>query len=300
MHLTSLALSLLSAPLLHAASPACDTDIYQRAALQFAAANFFKPTETKSEDMMFKLAPLLMLEAATGGTNPTPGHDPRESQLGKPGDPFGALTLSNGSLTIDTSHPAVYTQLGTVSIRGKPHIQTTYFWFYSAAPPAPANPALACQGVRLTLNSRGGPVIWEVLADPSGATVIFVSESLEAAARTKFGLSLPGRRYSVERSLEDAPRVVVARVIDDAPVPMGPFVYLSAGTRCVSTVLCRCMSPQVKSLLSTRTYDLVPGKDAPIGSFITTTNASNPTAFWPGDPIPRARLEDSLRLPDEF
>ena len=77
------------------------------------------------------------------------------------------------------------------------------------------------QGIRITLNSAGQPAIWEVLADGSGAELIFVSQSLEAAALAEFGKPLPGRRYAIERSVEEAPSVVVARVIDDGPMAHG-------------------------------------------------------------------------------
>ena len=118
------------------------------------------------------------------------------------------------------------------------------------------------QGIRITLNSAGQPVIWEVLADSSGAELFFVSQNLEAAAMAEFGKPLPGRRYAIERSVEAAPDVVVARVIDDGPVAMGPIVYLSAGTRAVSTLICRCMPAQARKLLATSTYDLaaIPGR----------------------------------------
>jgi hypothetical protein len=299
-HLTTLALSLLAAPLLHAASPAPYTNIYLRAAVEFGAADFLKPAESKSEDLTIKLAPLLMQEVASDESRPTVGPRGLATEIGRRVDPFGALTVSNGTVTTDTAHPTIYTELGTVSVHGKPHIQATYLWFYSAAPYAPTNSALACQGIRLTLDPGAKPVIWEVMADTSGMMAIFVSESVEAAARAEYGMPLPGRRFAIERSLEESPHVVVARVIDDGPIPMGPFVYLSAGTRCVSTVLCRCMPPQVKSLLSTRTYDLVPSKEAPLGSLITTPRAPNPAAFWLGDGHPHQRLEDCLRLPDGF
>src|SRR5512143_4089936 len=48
------------------------------------------------------------------------------------------------------------------------------------------------------------------------------------------------------------------RALDDSPVVMGPIVYLSAGSRAVSTLICRCMPAQAKKLVSTSTYDLQP------------------------------------------
>ena len=294
-----LALCLLAAPLLRAASEGTYTNIYQRRTVEFDAADFFKPAESRAEDLTITLAPLLMQEVVSGKTQSAVGQNGLVTGSEGKGDQPGALVISNGTVMFDPSQATIYTELATVSIRGKSHIQATYLWFYSAAP-APTKSALTCQGIRLTLDSGGRPVIWEVMADTSGARVMFVSESVEAAARARFGPPLPGRRYAIERSLEDSPDIVVARVIDDGPVPMGPFLYLSAETRCVSTVLCRCMPPQVKSLLSTRTYELVPSKDAPIVSLTTTPHAPSPAAFWRGDGGARQRLEECLRLPDAF
>jgi hypothetical protein len=297
-YVTSLTLILLAAPLLHAASEHTYTNIYQRTVVEFEAANFMKPAEKNAEELTFKLAPLLMQEVVSGQSHTAVGLNGLATESGVKGDQVGALVISNGTVTFDGSHPTIYSELAIVSIHGKPHIQATYLWFYSAAQSASSNSVLTSQGIRLTLDSGGKPVIWEAMADTSGARVMFVSESLEAAARAKFGPPLPDRRYAVERSVEAAPAVVVARVIDDGPIPMGPFVYLSAGTRCVSTVLCRCMPPQVKSLFSTRTYDLAPSQDAHV-SLATTTNVG-PAASAFADGQPRARLEDCLRLLDDF
>jgi hypothetical protein len=51
--------------------------------------------------------------------------------------------------------------------------------------------------------------------------------------------------------------VVVARVIEDGPQPMGPIVYVSADGVTVETLICRCMSSQVDELVASETYPLV-------------------------------------------
>jgi hypothetical protein len=161
---------------------------------------------------------------------------------------------------------------------------------------------LALQGIRITLNTNGQPVIWEALADNFGAELIFVSQTLEAAALAEHGKPLPGRRYAIERSMKAAPRVIIARVIDDGPVAMGPFVYLSAGTRNVNTLICRCMPAQAKKLLSTSNYELLPLQEMTGQSLLTQTKllAKKQTAFWPGDQRTDDRLERCLRLPSLF
>ena len=145
-------------------------------------------------------------------------------------------------------------------------------------------------------------MIWEVLADSAGAELVFVSQSLEAAALAEFGRTLPGRRYAIERGVEEAPKVIIARVLDDGPVAMGPFVYLSAGTRAVSTLICRCMPAQTKKLLATSAYDLLPFQAMAAQPYLAQAKAlaGEQTAFWPGDQRSDDRLEHCLRLPSAF
>ena len=279
----------LGVPLVQANLP--PAAIYQRGTNQFAQADFYKPAEAKTNEPAYALAPLILQEVAGAG-----------EPLSQP-DRFGTLNLSNGLWALDRSPPCVYWHADVVTIGGKARARLAYLWFYPGATArlrrAPCREAsdqgdgsLVVQGVRLTLNSAGQPVIWETLTDSSGARLIFVSQSLEAAAAARFGKALPGRRYAVERSITEAPDVIVARVIDDGPVAMGPIIYLSAGTRSVSTLICRCMPAQVKTLRTTTTYDLLPLPAIPSDLLPPTP------AFWPRDAAGDNGLEQWLRLPN--
>jgi len=278
----------IHADLAHAALPYAG--IYQRATNQFAEACFFKPEEAKTNDLAFTLAPLILQEV-TRATEP----------LSQP-DRFGTLNLFDGFLALDRSRPAIYWQADTVRLKGKEHVRFAFVWCYSPGASGQGESALALQGIRITRNTSGQPVIWEVLADSSGAELIFVSQSLEAAALAEFGKVLPTRRYAMERSVAEAPNVIVARVIDDGPVAMGPFVYLSAGTRTVSTLICRCMPAQAKKLLATSAYDLLPFQAMTTQPFLAEAKAlaREQTAFWPSDVGSDDRLERCLRLPSAF
>ncbi len=301
------------------------TAIYQRATNEFAEACFFKPAEPKTNDLPATLAPLILQQI-----------DGRKGPLDRL-DRFGVLSLSNGVPALDLSHPAVYWHADTVQLNGKVHLRLAYLWCYALAPgtlyrgkylgcagadtsgfarmtstrqpvdalsgrPAVLPAGLPLQGIRITLNSAGQPAIWEVLADTSGVDLIFVSQNLEAAAVAEFGKPLPGRRYAIERRVDQAPKVIVARVIDDGPVAMGPILYLSAGTRAVSTIICRCMPAQAKRLVGTSTYDLWPFQPTPGRPLLTQVRAlaRERTAFWPGDAPSENRLEHCLRLPSAF
>src|ERR1019366_1741728 len=74
----------------HAAVPYAE--VYQRATNEFAEAEFFKPAETKTNDLAFSLAPLI-LQQVKGANEP----------FSLP-DQFGALSFSNGVPSLDPSH----------------------------------------------------------------------------------------------------------------------------------------------------------------------------------------------------
>jgi hypothetical protein len=246
----------------------------------FGAAVFLKPAAGSSSGPVFDLAPLLMQEVREGNA-------PDLADL----DPFGTLTNFNGATSLDTSRAAIYWAVDSLPINGKSHPRFSYRWCYSVPERRIRPTRLPWQGIRITLDSQAQPAIWEVLADTVGARLIFVSQSVESAAAAEFGKPLAGRRYAVERAIDDAPNVIVPRVVDDGPAAMGPIVYVSARTRDVSTVICRCMPAQVKRLIATRSFDLVANPDAAAGALV---------ASWPGEGHGEDRLEDWLRLPRGF
>lgn len=261
-------------------------DFYRAANESFSSVNLYKPGGTNTGDLTFRLAPLILQQVDQAG--------------GPAADRFGAVGSSNGIPVVDLSRPTVYVQLDTITIRGEAHPQLCYLWFYPSEPAEPHR--LLGQGVRLTLNSSGQPVIWEILGKTASAELIFASESLEAAAQARFGPPLPGRKYSIEPASSATPLVVVPRIIDDGPVPMGPIVYLRARTRSVSTIICRCMPAQAKAVRGSFNYDLVPLRS--LGGVLLAhlrDRGGQRSAFWPADAengsLP---LAHQLRLPPHF
>jgi hypothetical protein len=236
--------------------------IYWRAEAQFAKAILLKPRETAPTNTpAFQLAPLLLVEVPN--TNDVPSPPPIQT---------------------------VFSSEGKVRLCGKAHDQVTYIWRRDETSHQSGRQP-AWQGIRITLNASGRPVIWEVLADSSGAELVIVSRNFEAAVQQEFGAALAGRPFAAERAVGEAPKVIVARVIDDGPVPMGPIVHLRAATGDVSTLICRCMTTQARELIGQGQYILLsqdasgitPGKD-----------------LWL-DPEPAgAALARKLRLPAGF
>jgi hypothetical protein len=243
-------------------SPGQREAIQARVAARFDITVLFKPADSASNNTIaVRLAPLIIQEVA----------DTNVASLWR--DQFDSG--DSGLLVVSES--------GTIVVNGRSRDQLSYSWTYAASAP-PTKSERKSQGVRLTLNAAGEPVIWEVLADSSGAVIIYVAQSLELAARAEFGPPLAGRKFSLELSLADAPNAVVASVIDDGPTPMGPVVYLRKESRDVSTLICRCMASQGGILLGQTNYEL----------HLNPPQTNGPSAF------PPVYLEQRLRLPRSF
>jgi hypothetical protein len=291
---TSLLLSAVFSTQVSAQDPApaatnLNAEIYNRASTQFDNARLFKPQDIQSDDLSVKLAPLMLEEI------------PKEIPKGRPGSNlvFGAIVLTNGACRLDCSRPTIYFQIDSVLLRGTPHMRVSYIWFAPGGPPTLAK--VVGQGVRITLDSRGEPMLWEVLTDPSGLELLFVSRRLEAAAAAEFGAPLTGRRFSIERALTETSRTEVARIIEDGPVPMGPILYLRPTDYSISTLICRCMPAQAKALAGTTVYTLSPWSavEAFSAALKSKICGKHPCAFWPGEPEPRDRLTHLLRWPSD-
>jgi hypothetical protein len=208
--------------------------IYDRAHVWFTNAVLFKPAERCINEAGFALAPLIL----------------QESELREPQAELGALQHTWHGTVLDRSHPVVYYVPDTTVLNGQSLPRLAYVWFYSR------HGRLAAQGVRLTLNTSGKPSLTEVLADRSGKQLLFVTSSVEERSKNQHGPPLPGRKFCVERSLQETPGTVVARVIEEGPVPMGPIVYVEKNAHDIATVICRCMPAQGSHVLRTFTYDL--------------------------------------------
>jgi len=231
--------------------------IYSRQHARFPQAVLFKPAEPANPDLLFKLAPLIILQVS---------------------DTNLPAQLSDGLINPKPpGNPVVKAWADSVQLRGQIHPRVNYVWDHPAPHPAAAG-VQAQQGVRITLGTNGQPIIWEILADSSGRDLLVVAESLEQGAARQFGPPLPGRRFAIETATNNYPNFVVARAIDDGPVAMGPIIYLEQGTRDIATVICRCMPAQADSLAGSIAYDL--------------RSLPAPTAQWPVTP-----LEKRLRLP---
>ena len=275
--LLSLAVPSFCAP---ASSGALREAFYTQATNHFQKAHFLKPGEPKEPEVSFTLAPLLIQETLGAESKP-------ENDL------FGALDITNGVLALDLARPTVYAAVDTVPINRVARNRFTYLWCYSLR--ASGGGTLSLQGVRITADAKGFPVIWEVLADPVGPVPVYVARSVEDLAAKEYGQPLRGRRHAVESKTSRGHDVIVPRVLDDGPAPMGPILYLKTGSRAAASLACRCMKPQARSLLSTSEYHLVP-LTLELKVLLAASFGGNGDFF----PLESGELEKRLRLPAKF
>lgn len=236
---------------------------------EFDTATFLKPDESgcEIEASLFDLAPLILEQVDdkddNAGAHYFGGVTELTTMLGPQawGLPFpqgGPAARSEGRRQAwpETGRPAVYWKRSFVLLGGSEYDQVVYVWWHRRRPD---NRELGPhQGIRITLGTDGFPVAWEVLGLGDGVKRLFVSSTLEGAARDKFGGPLPGRSFAIERSVDNAPDAVVVRIIEDGPIPMGPYVYLAADAHEVTTLLCRCSPSQVSRIVETDYYSLLP------------------------------------------
>ncbi len=220
--------------------------VYDRAHHTFKEAILCLPRDGSTVGPVADLAPLIVHEVSA------------ESEVGAA---FGALRSDDtGSLWVDPDEPAVYYETGSVEVNGVRYTSLIFRWYYGSH--TDFGRAVGVQAVHLVLDGDGFPLVYEAVrsptfpAEPSDPRNLFVSRSFELAARAAFGDPLPRRRYAAERGLEDPGQSVVIRVLEDGPLPMGPYVYIDATNR-VTTLACRCSPSQMDRVLKSEYYDLI-------------------------------------------
>lgn len=217
-----------------------------RTATAFDLGLYYKPGEHGMTGLERAVVPLIVDQA-----------DSR-----KPG-PETLICTPNAAGECLSRSATVYSATSGVTIGGHAFDQVLYVWFYHSP-----DGGVVVRGVRVVVGPDGFPMLWEALSPDGPARVFFVSRALEELAARQHGSQTSPRRFAVERDVARAPGVVVARVLDDGPVAIGPWVYLGRPpAREIVTVLCRCMPSQVSEFVRTMKYDLQPIEAIPHGVF---------------------------------
>ncbi len=257
------------------AAPSDDevAQVIKRTGAVFTDVFYYKPDD-ETPDAIRRMAPLIVQGVPSGTSRSRP---PRIAPA-----------------TTPNSKPVILSSSSTAIVAAGSHFQLAWSWRFAASVGLQcAHGQPLAQAVRMTLDSHGSPVIWEVLDCREGYVVVFVAKSLESAALQTYGAVLPGRRYAVERSVEEQPNVIVAGALEDGPEPMGPFVYLDDTCR-INTILCRCMPARFENAIETITYRI----ETLDGSGSEPGRTEKPS--WHGEWQAPNWIEQALRLPPHF
>jgi hypothetical protein len=133
-----------------------------------------------------------------------------------------------------TGNPTVYAIVNKIPINGHERIQLTYTAWYPAHPKMKALDVEAADidscVLRITLDADNAPLFYETIAACGCFHKVFVEEWIEQAARANYGPPEKDRRFSVERTAEDAISWEVAGVVSGSrDEPRRPVVFLKAG-----------------------------------------------------------------------
>jgi hypothetical protein len=267
-------------------SPARHRQIYALGELHLADALYYKPAGSVS-GLDAYAAPLIAQELLPSG------------RIGR------VRVDEHGQASVEADAPTVYYRRLHCTLDDRDYEQLIFLWFYASSVEPPPGSSLPVQGVRMTLDSEGLPLIWEQMVHNQPDRIIFASRNLETRARQQYGSPLPGRRYSLEISFATEPDAIVARVLEDGPLLMGPIVHLLRDGS-VGTLSCRCMPSQVDHFVETLTYDLVPLQELAdlglhgLGWIMGQQDAAACRAFSPDDTQGSPLLSTLIRLPDDF
>jgi hypothetical protein len=247
-------------------------DLRERAHMRFERALFLKP-EASEVDLPLELAPLFVQDVTS------------MSDVDVLSSPIGALAGDRLSgFRCDFDRPTVYVSKVSITLRKRKYALLTFGWYHRATPLLPATTPTV---VRLVLDEQELPLFALVHqakeSDQQRCTgLFFVSESLEQAAKERFGEPLPGREFAIEREPESDCSPIVVRTFEPGPVPMGPYVYLDQHGN-VTTLLCRCSPSQMDEVVYTKRYRLEPFervREMRISSELSVLAQPIPTSLW--------------------
>lgn len=159
-------------------------------------------------------------------------------------------------LDSDGNKPRVRLLRSEVELNGVTHPQLTYSWEYGKSTTgSPAPPAERI--LRMTLDSRGYPAVYEIYTEEGRLANLHVSLALEQAAAREHGPPLPGRKYSVETARLDSLEAGLSGVVEEPPEALGPLLYLDSPGREIVALTCRCSPSKTAEAEGSHRYELV-------------------------------------------
>lgn len=196
-----------------------------KAGKKFHRIAVWRPTQDGQRTLMSRYAPVIAPEW------------PEVRNYDADQDRIGSVKLSAVGETInvgvDKTKPAVYAYTSQARINGRTQKQLNYVWWFSERPAMTKDDPVAghIDGamLRITLDANDLPVFIESSLNCGCAHEVFVSDTMESAARESFGPPLPGKRFAIEKHIPHKHDVVVVNTFTAGPGASHPLVLSSAG-----------------------------------------------------------------------
>ncbi len=205
------------------------------AAIVHGAVVVYEPTSVVSESadveaMLREHAPVIV-QGVHQGSAVSSRYDAHSDALGAP-----HLAPGGDAVRIETSEPRVYGRVEHAQIRGAEFTQLVYaFWYPSHPVGAVESGAVDGGVVRITLDARGEPAVFEYTQPCGCFHGVFVSQTLEDGAHREFGAIAPHRVDAVEPALTGSDDWVVRDIVDVVPGAT-MVLYVSAGKHACEAV----------------------------------------------------------------
>ncbi len=202
-------------------------------------------------DLLVKHAPVFVQE------------HPKQIAYPRSADGIGfVVAADDASIDVDVARPAVYAYARKVLIAGDPHIQLTYAIWYPQRPQL-NGPIDAEAGridgatIRITLDSRSRPAIFETLNNCGCHHRLYPTQSLESAARQQHGEPLKDKLLALERDIDGKYDLIIPKALKLDGEASRPIVRCRAGTHAVVDVDVT-EGHAGESVVETRGYTLLP------------------------------------------
>jgi len=200
----------------------------------FAQAVAWLPRTNGRSDLPARLAPLVLIAEPPRRSYPAQYDRLGEVYLtGRPGDV---------SVHVNTSRPVVYAYADETKIHGRRHVQLVFAWWYPERPAMekddPAAGHIDGDTLRITLDAQGRPAIFEVMQSCGCGHLVYVSDSLEQAARRQFGRPSGDRKWSVQGQSGGRRDLIVMGAIEVPACDPHAITFVEAGYHSVVRVDC--------------------------------------------------------------
>jgi hypothetical protein len=181
-------------------------------------------------------------------------------------DRIGRVFLSGDrdriAVHVNTGEPVVYWTHEQAKVDKRRYDQIVYVAWYPRRPALSKNDPQAgdIDGVvvRITLDGRRRPAIYEFVRSCGCFHTLWVAEFVEAAAREEFGTPTGTQHYAVQQSAVSRELFIPALVRDDGARPRRPVASVSAGDHLLMGIHPQRDEPPAGTIDESRSYLLEP------------------------------------------